>query len=86
MRSGLIFRVSDHISNRFLLCRMLSASSRKMHRNGVSTSQSINQSLVALDGARGHSSPEQKDTNLEGANAECAGTEENLVEAAVEKS
>ncbi|HST78807.1 MAG TPA: hypothetical protein VLN58_10000 [Verrucomicrobiae bacterium] len=55
MRSGLIFRASDHISNRFLLCRMLSASARKMHCNGASTAQSINQSLVALDEGRDRS-------------------------------
>jgi hypothetical protein len=51
MRSGLIFRASDHIANRFLLCRMISTSARKMHRSGISMSQSITQSLVALDGA-----------------------------------
>lgn len=60
MRSGLIFRASDHISNRFLLCRMISASARKMHRDGTSTSQSINRSLAALDGAAQHSPDGQK--------------------------
>jgi hypothetical protein len=48
MRSGLIFAVSSRFSNRYLLCRMLSASARKMHRDGISTSQSINNSLRAL--------------------------------------
>src|SRR5260370_12699279 len=48
MRSGLIFAVSSRFSNRYLLCRMLSTSARKMHRDGVSTSQSINNSLRAL--------------------------------------
>ena len=52
MRSGLIFRAADHVSNRFLLCRMISASARKMHRGGIATSQSINDSLVALDSAK----------------------------------
>lgn len=52
MRSGLIFAVSGKISNRYMLCRMLAASARKMHRDGVSTSQSINRSLVVL-----HESP-----------------------------
>jgi len=85
MRSGLIFRASDHISNRFLLCRMLSASSRKMHRDGVSTSQSINQSLVALDGSRGHSNVE-KNVNVEGAIADGASAEGTLAEAALERS
>jgi hypothetical protein len=48
MRSGLIFNVSAKFANRYLLCRMVSASARKMHRDGVSTSQSINRSLQAL--------------------------------------
>jgi hypothetical protein len=48
MRSGLVFNVSNRISNRFLLCRMLAASARKLHRDGVSTSQCINSSLLAL--------------------------------------
>lgn len=52
MRSGLVFNVSSRIPNRFLLCRMLAASARKMHRDGISTSQSINNSLVALRGSR----------------------------------
>jgi hypothetical protein len=51
MRSGLIFSVSARISNRYMLCRMLAASARKMHRDGVSTSQCINNSLRALQGA-----------------------------------
>jgi len=51
MRSGLIFSVSSRFSNRYLLCRMLSTSARKMHRDGVSTSQSINNSLRALHDA-----------------------------------
>lgn len=63
MRSGLLFRASDHISNRFLLCRMLSASARKMHRNGASTSQSINQCLVALNGSQHHSALNQGQVN-----------------------
>jgi hypothetical protein len=52
MRSGLIFNASARISNRYLLCRMLSASARKMHRDGVSTSQCINNSLQALQSAQ----------------------------------
>ncbi|HEY6305674.1 MAG TPA: hypothetical protein VI488_04335 [Candidatus Angelobacter sp.] len=48
MRSGLIFNASARITNRYLLCRMLAASARKMHRDGVSTSQCINNSLRAL--------------------------------------
>lgn len=48
MRSGLIFAISSRFSNRYMLCRMLAASARKMHRDGVSTSQSINNSLRVL--------------------------------------
>jgi hypothetical protein len=48
MRSGLVFNVSSRIPNRFLLCRMIAASARRMHRDGTSTSQSINNSLEAL--------------------------------------
>jgi hypothetical protein len=51
MRSDLVFNVSNRISNRFLLCRMLAASARKLHRDGVSTSQCINNSLLALKAA-----------------------------------
>lgn len=64
MRSGLIFAVSEKISNRYMLCRMLAASARKMHRDGVSTSQSINRSLQVLQDApvpgapQSHSEPQ----------------------------
>jgi hypothetical protein len=63
MRSGLIFNVSAKITNRYLLCRMLAASVRKMHRDGVSTSQSINNSLRALQDAQ----PEEKPDAAAGA-------------------
>ncbi len=49
MRSGLVFNASTKIPNRFLLCRMVAASARKMQRTGTSTSQTINESLIALD-------------------------------------
>lgn len=48
MRSGLVFEASERIPNRFLLCRVLAAAARKMHRDGVSTSQCINSSLTTL--------------------------------------
>jgi len=51
MRSRLIFEVSPRFSNRYQLCRMLATSARKMHRDGASTAQSINQSLRALHDA-----------------------------------
>jgi hypothetical protein len=82
MRSGLIFRASDHISNRFLLCRMLAASARKMHRDGVSMSQSINQSLVALDGGREHSALAERQVNDEASNGDAARAEGNLSDTA----
>jgi hypothetical protein len=55
MRSGLIFAISSRFSNRYMLCRMLAASARKMHRDGVSTSQSINNSLRVLHRAEASS-------------------------------
>ena len=55
MRSGLVFAVSYRFSNRYMLCRMLATSARKMHRDGVSTSQSINNSLQALYDAEARS-------------------------------
>jgi hypothetical protein len=67
MRSGLVFNVSTRIPNRFLLCRMLAASARKMHRDGISTSQSINNSLVAL---KGTSESQEDMMNNVGASAE----------------
>ncbi|HEX6467048.1 MAG TPA: hypothetical protein VFZ99_07075 [Terriglobales bacterium] len=51
MRSGLVFNASMKITNRFLLCRMIATSARKMQRSGASTSQTINDSLRALEGA-----------------------------------
>jgi hypothetical protein len=57
MRSNLIFEVSPRFSNRYQLCRMLASSARKMHRDGASTAQSINQSLRALHDASTGASP-----------------------------
>lgn len=78
MRSGLIFNVSAKISNRYMLCRMLAASARKMHRDGVSTSQCINNSLRALQGAE----PEEGKPPL-AANSETAALEIRETEAVV---
>jgi hypothetical protein len=52
LRSSLIFSVSAKFANRYMLCRMLSISARNMHRDGASTSQSINRSLRALHDAQ----------------------------------
>lgn len=64
MRSGLIFNVASKVPNRYMLCRMVSVSARKMHHDGASTSQSINRSLQALhdvpaDGAGAVAPPEE---------------------------
>lgn len=69
MRSGLIFAVSERINNRYMLCRMLAASARKMHRDGVSISQSINRSLQVL-----HQAPTAGDTLRVAPTAEAAET------------
>ena len=53
MRSSLIFSVSAKFTNRYLLCRMLSASARKMSLQGESAAQSINRSLQALHDSEG---------------------------------
>ena len=49
MRSGLISAVSGKINNRYVLCRMLAVSARRMHRDGVSISESITRSLQLLN-------------------------------------
>jgi hypothetical protein len=74
MRSGLVFNVSHRISNRFLLCRMLSASARKLHRDGVSTSQCISSSLLALKDAQRE--PMENVAREEGSQIEQATVEE----------
>jgi hypothetical protein len=53
MRSSLIFSVSAKFTNRYLLCRILSASARKMYRQGASAAQNINRSLQALHDSEG---------------------------------
>jgi hypothetical protein len=48
MRSDLLFTLSAKVTNRYLLCRMLSASVRKMHRVGSLPAESINRSVQTL--------------------------------------
>ena len=48
MRSDLLFTLSAKVTNRYLLCRMLSASARKIHREGSLAGESINRSLQTL--------------------------------------
>lgn len=57
MRSDLVFHASERIPNRFLLCRVLAAAARKMHRDGVSTSQCINSSLTTMNQQSEQSEP-----------------------------
>jgi hypothetical protein len=57
MRSSLIFRVSEKFTNRYQLCRTLSASARKLSRQGESAAQSINRSLQALHDSRHLTAP-----------------------------
>jgi hypothetical protein len=76
MRSGLIFAASSRFSNRYLLCRMLAASARKMHREGVSTSQSINESLQALHDAENRLQGEQARQTSEPDNSATVAVEE----------
>jgi hypothetical protein len=45
MRSELIFSASLRVPNRFLLCRMVSLSTGRLHRNGDCMAVSINKSL-----------------------------------------
>jgi hypothetical protein len=49
MRSDLVFTASEKVPNRFLLCRMVSVSAGKMHRNGEASSNSINRSLQMVN-------------------------------------
>ena len=45
MRSELIFSASVRVPNRFLLCRMVSLSTGRLHRTGECMSVSINKCL-----------------------------------------
>jgi hypothetical protein len=58
MRSSLIFSVSAKFTNRYLLCRMLSASARKVCREGTSPAQSINRALQVLHDSCHPTAPE----------------------------
>jgi hypothetical protein len=71
MRSSLIFSVSAKFTNRYLLCRMLSASARKVCREGTSAAQSINRALQMLhdserSGEKTASPAEAENSELEG--------------------
>ena len=58
MRSEYVFAAVKEIGNRFLLCRMASASARRLHQDGTQPSETINRSLKII--AAGE--PEEQET------------------------
>jgi hypothetical protein len=52
MRSELVYRANDKVSNRFQLCHLAACSARSMTRNYVSMHESINQAFEAISGHR----------------------------------
>ena len=58
MRSEYVFAAIKEISNRFLLCRVASASARRLHQGTTQPSETINKSLKLI--AAGE--PEEHDT------------------------
>jgi len=48
MRSDLIFTANDAVANRFLLCRIVSVSTRKFHDNAGSVHETINNVLEKI--------------------------------------
>lgn len=50
MRSELVYRANDKVSNRFQLCHLASSSARSMTRSSVSMHESINQAFQAISG------------------------------------
>lgn len=53
MRSEYVFAAVKEISNRFLLCRMASASARRLHQGATQPSETINKSLKLIAGEPG---------------------------------
>ena len=45
MRSEYVFAAVNEIGNRYLLCRVASASARRLHRDSTQASETINRSL-----------------------------------------
>jgi len=50
MRSELVFRANDKVTNRFELCRLASSSARTMVRSSVGMHLTINQAFEAIGG------------------------------------
>ncbi|HWR15429.1 MAG TPA: hypothetical protein VN577_11420 [Terriglobales bacterium] len=48
MRSNLVFRATDKVSNRFVLCLMVSRSARTMTRRSVQMHDAINDAFTAI--------------------------------------
>lgn len=48
MRSEYVFAAVKEISNRFLLCRVASASARRLHQDSKQPSETINKSLKLI--------------------------------------
>lgn len=51
MRSEYVFAAVKEISNRFLLCRVASASARRLHQGTTKPSETINKSLRLIAAA-----------------------------------
>jgi hypothetical protein len=49
MRSQLVFAASDRVKNRFLLCRIVSVSARRLHKGSISIQESLNGIFELLD-------------------------------------
>lgn len=50
MRSDLVFRANDKVTNRFELCHLASSSARSMVRSSVGMHLTINQAFEAISG------------------------------------
>jgi hypothetical protein len=48
MRSEYVFAAAKEIGNRFLLCRVTSASARRLHLDSTQPSETINKSLKLI--------------------------------------
>ena len=48
MRSEYVFAAMKEIGNRFLLCRVASASARRLHQGATQPSETINKSLKLI--------------------------------------
>ena len=52
MRSEYVFAAAKEISNRFLLCKVTSASARRLHLDSTQPSETINRSLKMIAAER----------------------------------